>query len=170
MKTNDRTAVERAGRLALLLTGTMVFWPAAGHAQTDPSEVTAPITSQIRAGQYVRLTAPGVVIDGGRIEAVAGDTLLVAAEGLQWAVQASLLESMSVRESRVVRSTVIGAVPGAALGVFGKILINKMDCSSNRTDCPPSNLSKGVLIGAGLGSVIGFIVGKTSEHWRQVVP
>jgi len=137
---------------------------ASSHAQT-PSSITDDLV-----GKYVRLTAPGVVIDGGVIESIAGDTLLVGSEGIQWSVQASLLESLSIRESRTARAAVIGAVPGAVLGVLGKYLINKMDCPRNGLNCPPANLSTGVLIGAGVGSLIGAIAGSMSEHWRDVIP
>ena len=140
-------------------------------AQTaDPLGQTTPSISDDLIGKFVRLTAPGVVIDGGVIESIAGDTLLVASEGIRWSVQGSLLESLSIRESRTARAAVIGAVPGVVLGVLGKYLINKMDCSSNGLDCPPANLATGALVGAGLGSLIGAIAGSMSEHWRDVVP
>ncbi len=160
-----------ARALVLVLAAAGLLTPDETQGQSaDPQEGVPPAASQFRVGQFVRLTAPGIVIDGGVIESVGGDTLFVASEGMQWSVQASLLEAISVRESRVVRYTIVGAVPGALVGVLGKILKNKMDCSSRRTNCPPANLHKGALIGGALGSVIGLIIGKTSTHWRQVFP
>ena len=169
MKPIARRSARPAVRMAVIWTVAALTTPLGSGAQTSESTPgNPPPASRFQVGQFVRLTAPGIVIDEGVVRSVAGNTLVVASQGMELAVEASLLEAISVRERRWRGPIVKSALPGVLLGVLGKAMFNKMDC--RRRNCPQPGLGKGALIGGALGSAVGLVVALNSTYWRQVFP
>jgi len=146
---------------------------AAGNLQGQIPEReprTPPVAGDFQVGQYVRVTAPGIVIDGGLIQSILGDTLFVVSEGLQWSVQTSQIEAIDVRVNKAVGKAVGGFAIGALLGIASEFVLHKGDgCNDRFRECPAS-YGRNILIVGGLGAVIGLVVANTTTYWRQIFP
>ena len=137
-------------------------------AQAIPELRDPPAASEFSPGQLVRLTAPGLVIESGLIEAIEGDAIVVSASGQEWSVDTQTLEEVFVQERLVGRYTLVGFFPGLAAGAIAEVFIHKFQCDEPCTES--SAYGRSALIGGLAGAGMGAIIGATTTRWRQLFP
>jgi hypothetical protein len=147
----------RAALPALCL-GLLLVAPAPSVAQADASEAAA----RLHPGQLVRIQAPGLAIEGGRVSAFAGGMLQIVEEGQEWDVDPRTIERLEVRTRPVVQNALIFGLIGTVVGYAG----DKIKSAQRNPDPSSDGLWKGL---AG-GVVFGIAFGLTQTSWSVRFP
>lgn len=166
-----RVGRQSARALAALLGLTLGLpFPTDAAAQVAAQGPTVEeVVEALRPGQHVRLLAPGISIEDGRVVSATRDLLSVLEDAQSWEVTPALVERLAVRERDTRRTLITGAAFGAAAGFGMGYFYDKLTCQTGGGCGSAIVISAGVvgtLLGAGGGAALGY----RSIHWRQRYP
>lgn len=154
------------------IAATLFAIPSANAQQATPSELRTAL-EQLQTTR-IQLSVGGERVVGN-MQRVAGDTLYVAPESVQFAFPLSSVDTLWPRGDASRRGTIGGAVAGGLLlgfsAMVGYGLAGAEGGSTN--DVRASHLAVGAVgaaIGAGLGALVGGMIGSRVTSWRRVYP
>ena len=120
---------------------------------------------------YVRIAVAGERRTEGACQPAGGDSLLLARRGSVRSVAVLDIDTLWTRESKVGQGILIGGLAGAAaLTTLGIVFVNGMCDAASCSDDYPGAIFGGILVGGGIGSLIGGVIGRVASGWQRRYP
>jgi hypothetical protein len=147
-----------------LVSSPLATVPRAAAAQESNAAVFAEV---LKAGDFVRLAAPGLVVDSAVVLSVTTDSLQVEQRGQSWRLSSRSIQRLDVQRNLARRWTIGGALMGLPLGALAEHFLSQVGCGN---DCEDARHGVGAIRGTLVLGLVGFAIGSVSHRWIPLMP
>lgn len=156
----------------LLAVALLLAAPLPASAQPFRTDPMVRIAARLQPGTAVRLEAPGLVVENGRIVRTTPDSLLVREASTSVGVALGEIVRLSVQRDRAVQGALMGAGMAFFVGAAAGAIDGYGECGP-RASCAGTAVGRALLVGgvaAVPGGLAGWVLGRRAREWQQVVP
>ncbi len=134
-----------------------------GRGAAAQQSRTVDFEDVLRAGDNVRLAAPGLSIGDAFVTRVTADSLVVSSGGQQWSLGTDAIQRLDVRRKQTGRWAQRGALGGAGMGIVSNVFASGL-CDTCGTSYWLAAAGGALVFGA-----LGAAIGSRNFRWQQLV-
>ncbi|MBW3534228.1 MAG: hypothetical protein KY453_03255 [Gemmatimonadetes bacterium] len=157
----------------LVLAGASVLGAPRGAAgQAARPEAAADLAVRLLPGTAVRLEAPGLVVDDGRVVRATRDSLVVREASTSVGIALGEIVRLSVERDRALQGALMGAGMAFFVGAAAGAIDGYSRCGPGES-CARDAVGQALVIGAAAavpGALSGWLLGRRARDWEQIFP